>query len=197
MIESRFFIQDNDHFMLNDVDLDVEFDLYMNDLLEYGLGKYDVDFSGLQSDKTFLLWGQYRKEQVQQLLLKNPGDIMKGTKIYGSTAYAFVNVIKEEQTLENLKYSDGYIDNKTFQWETEANIKDKDLSALKNSDKMHIFVRKVESESGITLPLTYIGSGKMHFVPGSKKENGAFLFRVEMEDEAPEDIYFDFKLPNQ
>ena len=197
MIESRFFIQDNDRFLLNDVDLDVEFDLYMKDLLEYGLGKYDIDFSDLQSDKTFLLWGQYRKEQVQQLLLKNPGDIMKGTKIYGSTAYAFVNVIKEEQTLENLKYSDGYIDNKTFQWETEANIKDKDLSALKNSDKMHIFVRKVESESGITLPLTYIGSGKMHFVPGSKKENGAFLFRVEMEDEAPEDIYFDFKLPNQ
>ena len=120
---------------------------------------------------------------------------MKGTKIYGRTAYAFVNVIKEEQTLENLKYSDGYIDNKTFQWETEANIKDKDLNALKNSERMHIFVRKVENESGITLPLTYIGSGKMHFVPGSKKENGAYLFRVEMETEAPEDIYFDFRLP--
>ena len=61
---------------------------------------------------------------------------------------------------------------------------------------MHIFVRKVEKENGITLPLTYIGSGKMCFVPNSKKENGAYLFHVKMEIEASEDIYFDFKLPD-
>ena len=195
MAKTGFFKIDDSIISLENIDLNVDFDAYMKDLLEYGLGRYDIDFNDMQDEDTFLLWGQYRKGQVQQLLLKDPGDIMKGTKIYGSTAYAFVNVIKEEQTLENLKYSDGYIDNKTFQWETEANIKDKDLNALKNSERMHIFVRKVENESGITLPLTYIGSGKMHFVPGSKKENGAYLFRVEMETEAPEDIYFDFRLP--
>ena len=195
MAKTGFFKIDDSIISLKDIDLNVDFDAYMKDLLEYGLGRYDIDFNDMQDEDTFLLWGQYRKGQVQQLLLKDPGDIMKGTKIYGRTAYAFVNVIKEEQTLENLKYSDGYIDNKTFQWETEANIKDKDLNALKNSERMHIFVRKVENESGITLPLTYIGSGKMHFVPGSKKENGAYLFRVEMETEAPEDIYFDFRLP--
>lgn len=196
MIEFGFFVRDDDSILLNDISLNVEFDLYMKDLLEYGLGKFDIDFFDLKDGEPFLIWGQYRKEQIQQLLLKNPRDIMKGTKIYGRTAYAFVNVIKEEQTIDNLRYSDGYIDNKTFQWETEANIKDKDLNALKNSERMHIFVRKVEKENGITLPLTYIGSGKMCFVPNSKKENGAYLFHVKMEIEASEDIYFDFKLPD-
>jgi hypothetical protein len=60
----------------------VEFDEYMQDLLEYGLGKYDVDFYDAKPDETFHLWQNYRKSQVQQLLLNNPQDIMLGTKIY-------------------------------------------------------------------------------------------------------------------
>jgi hypothetical protein len=60
---------------------------------------------------------------------------------------------------------------------------------------MEIFVRKVDNEDGIQLPFTYIGSGKMEYIEGSKKPNGAHLFRVPMEVEAPEDLYFDFRLP--
>ena len=58
-----------------------------------------------------------------------------------------------------------------------------------------IFVRKVDNEDGIQLPFTYIGMGKMEYIEGSKKANGAHLFRVPMEATAPEDIDFDFKLP--
>ena len=35
----------------------------------------------------------------------------------------------------------------------------------------------------------------MEYIEGSKKVNGAHLFRIPMEEAAPEDIYFDFKLP--
>ena len=69
------------------------------------------------------------------------------------------------------------------------------MIALKNSSKIHIFVRKVDNEDGIQLPFTYIGSGRMEYIEGSKKANGAHLFRVPMDITAPEDIYFDFKLP--
>ena len=167
----------------------------MRDLLEYGLGEYDAAFSDAEQGETFSLWAKYRKEQVQQLLLNNPKDIMLGTKLYGGVVYAFVTVLKSSSIKDELRYEDGYIDEKTFQWETVANISEKQLAELKESKGAHIFVRKVENEDGIQLPFTYIGHGKMEYIEGSKKPNGAHVFRVPMKGPAPADIYFDFRLP--
>ena len=199
MLATDFFIEKEEPsgiaLELNQVKLDVEMDEYLRDLLEYGLGKYEVDFADATAGETFHLWAKYRKEQVQQLLLNNPKDIMVGTKIYDGVVYAYVTVIKTNSTKDDLKYVDGYIDENTFQWETVANVSDRELKALKNSRKMHIFVRKVDNEDGIQLPFTYIGSGHMEYVEGSKKPNGAHLFHIPMDVTAPEDLYFDFKLP--
>ena len=131
-----------------------------------------------------------------QIFLNNPKDIMLGTKIYDGVVYAYVTVIKSGSTKEDLKYADGYIDSKTFQWETVANVSDQELTNLKNSRCMEIFVRKIDNEDGIQLPFTYIGRGHMEYIEGSRKKNGAHLFRVPMEAEATEDIYFDFRLPD-
>jgi len=195
MLASGYFSLVDGLFAFEGIDLDVEFEEYMRDLLEYGLGKYEIDFSEAIPGKIFHLWAKYRKEQVQQLLLNNPRDIMLGTKIYDGIVYAYVTVIKSNSTAEKLKYADGYIDPETFQWETVVNVSDRELKALKNSRGIHIFVRKVVNEDGIQLPFTYIGMGKMEYIEGSKKSNGAHLFRIPMEATAPEDIYFDFKLP--
>ena len=196
MLQTDFFILDDDEISLKNIQVGIEFDEYMRDLLEYGLGKYDIDFYDAKPDETFHLWMNYRKTQVQQLLLNNPQDIMLGTKIYDGIVYAYVTVLKEENIKDQLKYADGYIDPKTFQWETVANVSQNELYNLKNSKKIHIFVRKVEGEDGITLPFTYIGSGKMEYIEGLIKPNGAHLFRIPMDATAPEDIYFDFKLPD-
>ncbi|MBQ5959038.1 MAG: DUF3427 domain-containing protein [Firmicutes bacterium] len=195
MMRTGYFNLTDGELSLKGVKIDVEFDEYMRDLLEYGLEKYDIDFDDAKPEKIFHLWAKYRKEQVQQLLLNNPKDIMLGTKIYDGVAYAYVTVIKGSSTRDELKYVDGYIDADTFQWETVANVSERELNDLKNSKRMHIFVRKVDNEDGIQLPFTYIGSGKMEYIEGSKKPNGAHLFRIPMETTAPEDIYFDFKLP--
>lgn len=195
MISSGFFGESEDELVLLDVRRDVVFETYLKDLLEYGLGKYDSDFYSTSSDEVFHLWAKYRKEQVQQLLLNNPKDIMLGTKIYDGVVYAYVTVIKEDNIRDHLRYEDGYLDPNTFQWETVSGVSEKELENLKNSKQIHIFVRKVENEGGIQLPFTYIGSGKMEYIEGSQKPNGAHLFRIPMEKTAPEDIYFDFKLP--
>lgn len=195
MLAKGFFVQEYGVLSLKNIRRDTAFESYLNDLLDYGLEKYDIDFYGASPDETFHLWAKYRKEQVQQLLLNNPGDIMLGTKIYDDVVYAYVTVIKGKSTSENLLYADGYIDPDTFQWETVANVSENELNALKNSKCIHIFVRKVENEDGITLPFTYIGMGHMQYIEGSKKANGAHLFRIPMENTAPEDIYFDYKLP--
>ncbi len=118
-----------------------------------------------------------------------------GTKIYDGIVYAYVTVVKGEGTQDNLNYADGYIDSDTFQWETVTNVSDRELASLKNSRMIHFFVRKVDNEDGIQLPFTYIGTGHMEYIEGSKKTNGAHLFRIPMSVTAPEDIYFDFKLP--
>ncbi len=196
MYESGFFAEDNGELSILNVRRDVAFESYMKDLLDYGLGKYDIDYYDASSDETFRLWGKYRKEQVQQLLLNNPKDIMLGTKIYNGVVYAYVTVVKDSVAKDELKYADGYIDQDTFQWESVANVSKRELNDLKNSKCMHIFVRKVANEDGIQLPFTYIGSGKMHYIEGSKKPNGAHLFRIPMDKTAPEDIFFDFKLPD-
>ena len=196
MLASGFFDEIMGELSFHEIKRDVVFEAYLEDLLEYGLGKYEVDFYGASSDERFHLWAKYRKEQVQQLLLNNPGDIMLGTKIYDGVVYAYVTVIKGVSTKETLKYADGYIDPDTFQWETVANVTDKELNALKTSKAIHIFVRKVSNEDGIQLPFTYIGTGHMEYIEGSKKPNGAHLFRIPMSVSAPEDIYFDFKLPD-
>ena len=195
MMQTGFFTKNDEEICLKDLSIDVEFDEYMRDLLDYGLGKYDVDFYDAKPDEIFHLWSSYRKTQVQQLLLHNPQDIMLGTKNYDGIVYCYVTVLKGDSIKDELKYADGYIDPNTFQWETVANVSATELENLKNSQKAHIFVRKVEGEDGITLPFTYIGSGKLEFIPNSRKPNGAYLFRIPMEATAPEDVYFDFKLP--
>ncbi len=197
MLRSGFFVVEEGKLILNDIKTDVEFDDYMNDLIEYGLGKYDVDFYGADTKELFHLWTSYRKTQVQQLLLNNPQDIMLGTKIYDGVVYIYVTIVKANSIKDALKYEDGYIDQRTFRWETVANVSDSELNNLKNSRMAQVFVRKMDDEDGITLPFTYIGSGKMEYIEGSKREeNGAHRFRIAMKEPAPEDIYFDFKLPD-
>ena len=193
MLEKPYFVKTGNELALDTTLLDVEFESYMTDLLNYGLGKFDIEYGDATKYETFHLWSSYRKAQVAQLLLINPGDIMLGTKIIDDVVYAYVTVLKDDKIKETLDYDDGYIDYDTFQWESVANVKDSELDKLKNAREMHIFVRKVENEDGITLPFTYIGKGKPYYLAGPK-ENGAHLFRVEMDNTAPEDIYFDFKL---
>ena len=182
---------------LNDINITVEFDEYLRDLISYGIGRYDVEFYEVDnsSERLFKLWTKFKKRQIKELLQKDPDDIQLGTNVYDGVAYAYVTIHKASSTKENLKYVDGYIDSRTFQWETVAHITDKELTSLKNSSEMHLFVRKTDSEDGIQLPFTYIGSGKMEYIEGSKKPNGAHLFNIRLTEEAPEDIYYDFKLP--
>jgi hypothetical protein len=195
MVKSGYFKVEAGALMLSDVKLGVELEEYVKDLLEYGLGRYEIDFGNADPKEPFHLWGKYKKEQVQQLLLNNPKDIMKGTKIIGDTVYIYVTVRKEESIKAELKYADGYIDNDTFQWETVANISNAELTSIKNSKLAQVFVRKVGNEDGIQLPFTYIGAGKPEFNGKSNNENDAYLFRIPMNVTAPDDIYFDFKLP--
>ncbi|MEE8807721.1 MAG: DUF3427 domain-containing protein [Lactimicrobium sp.] len=175
--------------------LNVEMKQYLDDLLQYGIARYETEFGDKDPNSTFCIWGKYRKDQIKLLLLKNPHDIMLGTDIYDGICYAYVTVHKAKDIKDDLRYADGFLDPQTFLWETRANLKQKELDALCAASRIELFVRKVEAEDGLALPFTYIGSGKMHLIPNSLRPNGSWQFRVEMKQKAPDDLYFDFQLP--
>ena len=78
MMRTGFFDLTDGILSLQGVRIGVEFDEYMNDLLEYGLGKYDVDFDDADPDQPFHLWAKYRKEQIQQEKCADKGEKQQG-----------------------------------------------------------------------------------------------------------------------
>ena len=175
-----------------------EFKNYLVDLLEYGLTKYKADYAN--NTGMFLLWNDYRYDQVQIRRCINPGYTAVGT-YYGAEGdvYIFASIKKDVvEGKEHLNYKDKFLEPSVFQWECKANISDSELNKLKTSKYTHLFIRKVESENGITLPFTYVGIGHLDNPRQSQNEERkrTFIFDIHMEEELPDYLQYDFGLTN-
>ena len=95
-------------------------------------------------------------------------------------------------------HKDKFLEPSVFQWECKANISDGELNKLKTSKYTHLFIRKVESENGITLPFTYVGIGHLDNPRQSQNEERkrTFIFDIHMENELPDYLQYDFGLTN-
>ena len=77
-----------------------------------------------------------------------------------------------------------------------------DHGDTKSAEKILNMLKKKENtpELKFTISALLIEIGtvtkKMEYIEDSKKANGAHLFRIPMDVTAPEDLYFDFKLPS-
>lgn len=91
-------------------------------------------------------------------------------------------------------YKDKFLQSDLFQWESETNLSDTDLTKLKNSSYAHLFIRKVADENGIVLPFTYVGKGKLSNCRKTENGNGTYLFDIGMENELPDYLQYDFGL---
>lgn len=179
-------------------ELNNEFKNYLVDLLEYGLTKYKADYAN--NTGMFLLWNSYTKSQVQLKRCVNPGDINPGT-FYGTEGdvYIFASIKKDlAEGLEHLNYKDKFLESNLFQWECKASISDRDLNLLNTSKCAYLFIRKMESENGITLPFTYVGKGHLANPRQSQNEERkrTFIFDIHMENELPDYLQYDFGLMN-
>ena len=189
-------VLDGDRISLN-CELTAEFVEYMDDLLEYGLTQYKANYA--DSTDMFLLWKDYRYDQVQIKRCINPGYTAVGT-YYGDHGdlYIFASIKKDiADGREYLNYKDKFLEPSTFQWESLANIPQSQLSKLLSSKYAHLFIRKVDSENGITLPFTYVGIGHLKN-PRKMVNNGVttYLFDIKMENELPDYLQYDFGLTN-
>ncbi|MCD8201249.1 MAG: DUF3427 domain-containing protein, partial [Clostridia bacterium] len=174
-----------------------EFTEYVKDLIEYGLGRYDSEYGDDTED--FKPYLTYMTEQVNLKLLQNPKDTMKGTHYVDSRVVIFASLHKDESVENRLKYEDKFVSPGVFQWESVSDIKSKEKQRLINSDFAYLFIRKVKSEFGQTLPYTYVGKGRL-VNPRDSVRNDAkgshptVLFDIELEKELPEYLQFDFGL---
>ena len=171
-------------------ELEPEFIDYVSDLLEYGLKQYCARY---QNEEDFLLWQDYRQDQALLKILENPKHNQYGTYYKNGNIYIFAGLKKDDTVQEHLNYKDKFLDDETFQWESIAHIKEKEEILQKNAKQAFVFVRKVESENGITLPFTFVGTGQLHNPRKGVTDNGSILYDIHMDNKLPEDLMEDFK----
>ncbi len=185
------FVANHDSELYLDVKLDDQFREYVEDLLNYGTTRYISDNG---DENGFKLWQNYRMDQVQLKLLKNPGYNAVGTYYYDNYVVIFASLKKDLPAEDKLNYKDKFLQPNVFQWESMAHLPESDLSKLNKSDFAHLFIRKISDENGIVLPFTYVGKGKLTNCRNANNGNGTYLFDIGMENELPDYLQYDFGL---
>ena len=160
--------------------------------------RYVIDYG---ESNEFKLWQSYRMDQVQMKFLKNPGHNQLGTYYYDDTVVIFASLKKDATVEDRLNYKDKFLSKQLFQWETMANVSEKDLEKLIRSRKVYLFIRKVSVENGLTLPFIFVGTGCMtnprqqiKYDFSKKKNVVTYLFDIPMENELPDYLQYDFGL---
>lgn len=169
---------------------DQDFIEYIKDLLEYGLSQYSARYT---NEEDFLLYQEYRQDQVLLKILDNPKHNQLGTYYKNENMYIFAGLKKDDSVQEHLNYKDKFLDNETFQWESIAHISAKDEKLQKECKAAFIFVRKVESENGITLPFTFMGMGQLQNPRKNATTNGSILYDIHLDNSLPGDLMEDFQ----
>ncbi len=183
-------IRSSDHEIRFRCIVEDEFSEFVSDLLEYGLSQYSVRY---KDDDVFLLYQDYRQDQALLKILENPKHNQLGTYYKDGNMYIFAGLKKDSSVQEHLNYKDKFLDSETFQWESIARISEKEENLQKASRQAFVFIRKVESENGITLPFTFVGTGKLHNPRKDATTNGSILYDIHLDNALPDDLMEDFK----
>jgi hypothetical protein len=162
------------------------------DLIEYGLRKFSIDFCGNKSP--LKLYGKYSGEKALMALNWHTLFRMTGVVPVGSRLILFIDLNKDSQIEERLKYQDKFLSNKVLQWESQTgttigNSKDVLLNSVEFAD---IFVRKAKKEDGVIMPFVYLGLGKLTNKRVSSNVGQALLFDIVLEKAVPEVYKYDF-----
>ena len=90
-------------------------------------------------------------------------------------------------------YKDKFLSSDVFQWESIARISKTEEEKQKQAKQVFVFVRKVKEENGITLPFTYVGTGKLMNPRKGATANGSVLYDIHMNQGLPDYLMDDFK----
>lgn len=173
---------------------------FLKDLLNYGLERYDIEFGDFVGE--FKLYANYQKDKIMLELDGRQYPFMLGTKFNTETqtTYVFIGLKKDKVVKGNFAYKDKFLSPKIFQWESVNNttLTNAEGKKLLNTKIVHLFVRKMDDEDGITLPFTYFGTGKFENCRESTNDDfPTLLFDIVLDHEVPEEYRFDFQVPEE
>ena len=169
-----------------------EFREFVTDLLEYGITDFIARYRG-ENEDDFLMWQDYRQDQALLKILENPKHNQLGTYYKDGNMYVFAGLKKNRAEDDPLNYKDRFLSSGVFQWESIARISKTEEEKQKQAKQVFVFVRKVKEENGITLPFTYVGTGKLMNPRKGATTNGSILYDIHMNQGLPDYLMDDFK----
>lgn len=182
---------------INIDNLSVNMRSYLEDLFEYALLKYEIDFGEFEGQ--FKLMGNYYKEQIMRVNLHEKLIHQAGAKFYeDGTTILFIGLKKDKSKEQRFNYKDKFLSNKILQWESRnGTSKAKgDGPKLLKTKVVHVFVRKIDNENSVTLPFTYFGTGVLSNMRETfNNSENTLTFDIILDNEVTEEYYLDFEIP--
>lgn len=183
--------------LLNEVLKNEDVMNYILEVLDYGLLKYRESFG--TKDYGFPFFKLYEEYFMRDVALlcnydkKHSAFRGSGLLKKESDYFIFIDLHKDENIKESIKYKDKILDRYHLQWETpNATRVDSEIGEkiVKNKEKnisLHIFVRKYKNSDGIVQPYIYIGKGDCISYKGSKP----ITTTLKLENPLSKDIYIE------
>ena len=163
---------------------------WIESLLEYGLRRYEMEFG--EGEEQLKLYHPYTGTASLRALQSSNLFRMTGIVNVGGQRVLYVDLKKDGQTQQHLKYKDSFVSPSLLQWESQTgttldNKKGRDLI---DRPRCLIFARKSKRQDGADLPFYYVGTGTLTNPRDSGNEKKALLFDIELDAPVPS-LYFD------
>lgn len=175
-----------------------EFKDKINDILDYGVLRYEKNFGSKNYGKTFFkLYEQYSMKDAALLSnYEKSHSSFRGSGLLtnGSDYFIYVDLHKDADIKESINYKDEFKSREVFQWQTPNNTSqnsERGKNIIYNKDRninLHIFVRKYKEIDGKVQPYIYIGKADTIKFEGEKPITVLFKLQNKM----PEGLYNEF-----
>lgn len=131
----------------------LDFQMELNNLIEYGLKRYKDLFNDHDGDN-FVLYQKYSRKDVCRLLNWERDDsaTLYGYRIKNNTCPIFVTYKKKEEITSSTKYEDKFLTNKMFSWMTRSRVSiasnesQEIIKHKENGLKILLFIKKSDGE---------------------------------------------------
>src|SRR5699024_9129315 len=153
--------------------------------------------NNLNYQNELLLYEQYSRSETLALIGydKDINSLREGVLQYKGDHYLFVNLEKNEKTVEeHLLYDDYFISQYKFHWQSQNQTHENTptgqryIHHKKNGNKIHLFVRRENSEDKLTLPFYYLGEVEYESHEGGKPMSIIWNFKQPVPKDVMDDL---------
>jgi hypothetical protein len=177
-----------------------EYKTYIEDIVTYGIFRYEKEFKEENYGVPhFKLYEQYQMMDAAFLSnYRKTHSSFRGSGLLanGKEYFLFIDLHKEEDIKDSIKYKDKFLNEQLFQWQSVNNttqLSERGQNIIHNKQRgvnLHLFVRKFSKLDGKTEPYIYIGKGNSIDYEGERP----ITVKLELENEVPASLYNEFTI---